>query len=121
MIFDSGTGKVLVTKQQIIIDIKKILIENYYKFLKTHTKYYKSPTLNLNRYGFSLLTEDYLWDLDCKPKKHIRNVIKAWKITEGHIVSRVTTHGYGERYIEIWYNEKILDKYGKLTHRKHHE
>jgi len=93
--------------------MKNILIENYYKFLETHTKYFKSPILNLNRYGFVILGGDFLWEVDSKPKKHIRNIIKVRNITEGHIVFRFTTHSYGEKYIEIWHNEKILDKYGK--------
>ena len=91
----------------------EILIENYCKFLETHTKYFIKPLLNLNRYGFALISEDFLWELNSKPKKYIKDIIKAYHITKGHIVFRFTTHSYGEKYIEIWHNEKILDKYGK--------
>ncbi len=90
-----------------------MLIENYYKFLETHTKYFKSPSLNMDRYGFFEIDREFLWKMDCKPKKYIRNIIRLQNIIGGHIVFRFTTHTYGEKSIEIFYNKKILDKYGR--------
>ena len=90
-----------------------MIIENYYKFLKTHPKYFKSPLLNMDRYGFSEIGSESLWKMDSKSKEYIREIIKLKNIIKGHIVFRYTTHSFGERAIEIFYNKKILDKYGK--------
>ena len=89
-----------------------LLIENYYKFMSMRTKFHKSPVLNLDRYGFSEIDSEFLWKINNKPKEYIRNIIKIRNITKGHIVFRYTTHTYGERAIETWYNKEILDKYG---------
>ncbi len=72
--------------------MKKILIENYYKFLETHPKYFKSPILNLDRYGFSEINSEFLYQIDSKPKEYIGDIIKIKNITKGHIVFRYTTH-----------------------------
>ena len=93
--------------------MKKILIENYYKFLETHPKYFKSPVLVLDRYGFSEIDSEFLYLMGCKPKEYIKDILKHKNITKGHIVFRYTTHTYRERAIEIWYNKQILDKYGE--------
>ena len=92
--------------------MKKILIENYYKFLETHPKYFKSPILNLDRYGFSEIDSEFLWKINNKPKEYIKDSLERRNITKGHIIFRYTTHTYGERAIEIWHNKQILDKYG---------
>ena len=92
---------------------KRILIENYYKFLETHPKYFKSHLSNMNRYGFTEIDDEFLYKIDSKPKEYVRNIIKIRNIIEGHIVFRYTTHTYQTRTIEIFYNEKILDKYGE--------
>ena len=92
---------------------KKLIIENYYKFLETHPKYFKSPLLNMDRYGFSEIDSEFLWKMNSKPKEYIRDIIKLRNITKGHIVFRYTTHTYREKTIEIFYNKKILDKYGE--------
>lgn len=92
--------------------MKRLLIENYYKFLETHTKFFKYPLLNLDRYGFSEIDNEFLWKMDIKPKEYIRKALEIRDITKGHIIFRYTTHTYGERAIEIWYNKDILDKYG---------
>jgi len=90
-----------------------MLIENYYTFLKTHTKFHKSPALNLNRYGFTEIDEEFIYKMNMKPKEYIKNFLKGRNLVRGgHIVFRHTTHTYGERALEIWYNRKILDKYG---------
>jgi hypothetical protein len=91
-----------------------MLIENYNKFMNTRTKFFKSPILNLDRYGFTMIDEEFFWKMTCKPKQYLQWIIKSRNITSGHIVFRYTTHTWGEKAIEIWYNEKILDKYGNI-------
>ncbi len=92
---------------------KRMLIENYYKFLETHPKYFKSPLLNMDRYGFTKIDGEFLYLMDSKPKEYIRNIIKIRNIIDGHIVFRYTTHTFKTPAIEIFYNKKILDKYGE--------
>ncbi len=89
-----------------------LLIENYYKFLSKRTKFFKSPLLNLDRYGFREIADEFLYKIDIKPREYVARQIKFKNIIKGHIVYRFTAHTYGERAIEIFYNKKILDKYG---------
>ena len=96
----------------------RILIENYYKFLEKHSKYFKSPSLNLDRYGFFEIDSEFLYKIDSKSREYIKAVLKCKNITKGHVVFRYTTHTYGERAIEIWYNTEILDKYGNKMLRE---
>ena len=91
-----------------------ILVENYYKFLSKRTKFHKSPDLNLDHYGFIRI--------DCSEKENektrdiIKQIIKIHQIKRGHIVFRYTQGGWGIPYITIYYNRRILDKYGnKIT------
>lgn len=92
---------------------KKLLIENYYKFLETHPKYFKSSTLLLDRYGFRIIGGNFRWKISYKPRSYINDILKLKGITKGHIVYRWTTATDREPYLEIWCNNKILDKYGK--------
>lgn len=91
---------------------RKLLIENYYKFLKTHPKYFKSPCLVLDRYGFTVVCSELKYKIGGKPQKYLTDIIKCRAIEKGHIVYRWTTAAYGEPLFEVWHNEKILDKYG---------
>lgn len=98
------------------IKIKKLLIENYYKFLETHPKYFKSPLLLMNRYGFMQVgvyeKEIYKENKVEKTEDIIKMVIKSRKIHKGHIVWRIVKNGWGLPWVQVFYNEKILDKYG---------
>jgi len=90
--------------------MKKLIIENYYKFLETHPKYFKSPLLNMDRYGFIQLG---IIEKDKEKTRHIINRILLFReIQQGHIVWRILKNGWGEPFVQVFYNKKILDKYG---------
>jgi hypothetical protein len=93
-----------------------LLIESYSKFNETHTKYFKSPCLHLDRYGFHNLGSQFRYKLEEKPRSYLKTMVKLHEIKSGHIVYRWTTASFGEPVLEIWYNKEILDKYGnKVT------
>jgi hypothetical protein len=93
--------------------MKKLLIESYSKFNNTHKKYFKSPALHLDRYGFMNIGGEFRYKIVGSPRQYIRDFLESRKIKTGHIVYRWTTASFGEHLLEIWYNKKILNEYGK--------
>jgi hypothetical protein len=91
--------------------MSKLLIESYYKWLTKIPKYFKSPLLNLDRAGFIQLniTER---STNEKTKDLIEAELLFRQIKSGHIVYRTLKDGWGWPHIQIFYNKRILDKYG---------
>ena len=90
----------------------KLLIESYFKFMKTRTRYFKSPILTLDREGFHQIGQ-FEKDKDFKTIDTINNLLKTREINSGHVVWRTVYNLWGFPWAEIWHNSKILDKYGK--------
>jgi len=83
----------------------KLLIKTYQKFISKHTKYYKSPILNLDHYEFINL--GFYEKQEESPIDVIKKVIKIREFRAGHIVWRYIYDLWKFPYIEIHYNKKV--------------
>lgn len=89
---------------------KPVLIENYYKFLASRKRFFKSPLLILRHYGFTQIGQ---YERLGKSYDIVTDLLRFREIKKGHIVWRQVKDGWGFPWVEIFYNDKVLDKYGR--------
>ena len=76
-------------------------IQSYQSFIRKNKRYEKSPILNLNRYGYSYLSDkEYESGYDVKPKVLALMIAELYGIND--VVYRITTHTYGQKWIEFY-------------------